>query len=142
MPVLRELQVEVEYSDTYEGCFVCGRENPNGLRLEFSRDTEKKEVYTRWRPKEYMQGFKEVVHGGFITMVLDEVMAKVCLFDKKPAVTLRIEVRFIKPIRVDEEIIVRGRCVETRGRRLKLEAWCEDGAGEKRVEAGALFLAV
>jgi len=142
MPVLRELLMEVEYSDTYEGCFVCGKKNPNGLRLEFSWDTEKKEVYTRWRPKQYMQGFKGVVHGGFITMVLDEVMAKVCLFDKKPAVTLRIEVKFIKPVRVDEEITVRGRCVEARGRRLKLEAWCEGEAGEKRAEAGALFLVV
>ena len=134
--------MEMEYSDSYEGCFVCGRENPNGLHLEFFRDTDKGEVYARWRPERYMQGFKEVVHGGFITMVLDEVMAKVCLFNGKPAVTLHIDVKFIRPVRVTEEITVKGRCVESRGRRMKLEAWCEDGRGERRAEAGALFLAV
>ena len=134
--------MELEYSDTYQGCFVCGRKNRNGMQLEFSWDAEKKQAGTIWRPKAYMQGFKEVVHGGFITMVLDEVMAKVCLFSNKPAVTLRIEVKFIKPVLVNEELSVTGRCIESRGRRMKLEAWCRDSEGEKRAEAGAIFLAI
>jgi acyl-coenzyme A thioesterase PaaI-like protein len=134
--------MEVEYGDAYQGCFVCGKGNSNGMCLEFLWDSEKREAYTRWRPERYMQGFKNVVHGGFVTMVLDEVMAKVCLFNRTPAVTARIEVRFKKPVYVNEELEVRGRWIEARGKRVTLEAWCNDKGKEVRARAQALFLAV
>jgi len=105
--------MEVDYTDTYQGCFVCGTENKEGMRLQFGFD-EKGEVTTEWRPKPYMQGFKNIVHGGFIAMVLDEVMAKVCLFRGTPAVTVRMEVRFKKPVFVGESLLFRGKCIEAR----------------------------
>jgi acyl-coenzyme A thioesterase PaaI-like protein len=142
VPVQRELQVEVEYSNTYEGCFVCGKENTRGMCLEFFWDGEKQEANTSWRPERYMQGYENVVHGGFITMVLDEVMAKVCLFTGAPAVTARMEVKFVRPVYVNEELEVHGRCIEIRGKRLKLEASCTGGGGEEKAKAQALFLAV
>jgi len=134
--------MKIDYSDNYQGCFVCGKENKKGLCLDFHYDKEKNEVYTVWRPDSYMQGFDGVVHGGFISMVLDEVMAKVCLFNGKPALTVRIEVRFKRPVLINEEVVVRGNYIETRGRRMELEARCTGKDGEVKAIANAVFLCV
>ncbi|UCB47058.1 MAG: PaaI family thioesterase [Spirochaetota bacterium] len=134
--------MQIDYSNNYQGCFVCGKENKQGLSLDFFHDKEKQEVKTVWKPSPYMQGFKGVVHGGFISMVLDEVMAKVCLFIGKPALTVRIEVRFKQPVLVNEEVMVRGRCIGIRGKRLELEAQCTGIDGEEKALAEAVFLCV
>jgi len=133
--------MEVDYTDTYQGCFVCGTENREGMRLQFSAD-ENGEVRTEWKPAQYMQGFENIVHGGFIAMVLDEVMAKVCLFRGTPAVTVRMEVRFKKPVFVGESLELRGRCVEARQKSLKLEAYCLGEDEERKAEANGLFFPV
>lgn len=134
--------MEIGYSDSYRGCFVCGKDNRRGMCLEFFWDSEKREAHATWRPERYMQGYENVVHGGFITMVLDEVMAKVCLFTGTPAVTARMEVKFMRPVYVSEELEIRGRYTEARGKRLKLEASCSGKGGEERAKAQALFLPV
>ena len=139
---IRVYAVKIDYSENYQGCFVCGKANKQGLCLDFYHDKEKQEVYPVWRPKSYMQGFDGVVHGGFISMVLDEVMAKVCLFNGKPALTVRIEVRFKRPVLVNEEVMVRGRYIETRGKRMELEARCTGKDGEEKALAKAVFLCV
>ena len=134
--------MKIDYSDNYQGCFVCGKNNKQGLCLDFHHDKEKKEVYTVWKPASYMQGFDGVVHGGFIVMVLDEVMAKVCLFNEKPALTIRIEVRFKHPVQVNEEVVVSGRCVMARGKRMELEARCIGKDKEEKAMAKAIFLCI
>jgi acyl-coenzyme A thioesterase PaaI-like protein len=130
--------MEIDYTDTYQGCFVCGTENAKGMRLRFDCD-EKGEVRTEWTPKPYMQGFENIVHGGFIAMVLDEVMAKVCLYRGTPAVTVRMEVRFKKPVFVGESLLLGGRCVEARKKSLRIEAYCLGEDNETKAEAHGLF---
>ncbi len=134
--------MKVNYSGNYEGCFVCGKRNHAGLKLDFFYDREEEEVYTVWKPEHYMQGFEDIVHGGFISMLLDEVMAKVCIFNNTPAVTVKIEVRFKKPVYVNEEVIIRGKSLEVRGKRIKLKARCMDRNGEERALATGLFLGI
>jgi acyl-coenzyme A thioesterase PaaI-like protein len=133
--------MKIDYTDTYQGCFVCGAENREGMHLHFDCD-ETGEVRTEWTPKPYMQGFENIVHGGFIAMVLDEIMAKVCLFRKTPAVTVRMEVRFKKPVFVGESLVFRGRCVEARKKSLSIEACCLGYDGEKKAEAKGIFFPV
>jgi acyl-coenzyme A thioesterase PaaI-like protein len=139
---VRVNKMKISYSDNYQGCFVCGKDNKQGLGLDFYHDKVKQEVYTIWKPAGYMQGFDGVVHGGFISMVLDEVMAKVCLFNGKPALTVRIEVRFKRPVRINEELKVRGRCVSAHGKRMELEARCIGKDREEKATARAIFLCI
>ena len=125
---------------SYQGCVVCGKENAQGLKLEFFHDEETDEVSTRCSFPPTAQGFEGIVHGGFISMVLDEVMAKACLQKKMPAVTGRIEVRFKKPVHVEEEVEFRGRVLEVRGKKIIAEARCLSRAGEGRALAEGLFI--
>ena len=58
-------------------CFVCGEKNPNGLNLTFSFREGK--VVTEFILHKTYQGYKDIVHGGIISTLLDESMVKAAL---------------------------------------------------------------
>lgn len=86
----------------YGICFGCGPRNPSGLRLRFEREGDA--VTTTFRTREEHQGFPGYVHGGIITALLDETMSRVSLLDDRWAMTARIDVRFRRPVMVDQEV--------------------------------------
>ena len=51
-------------------CFVCGIENPRGLKLKFCTDDEGRCI-ARFRPKPERQGYLGQLHGGIISTLLD-----------------------------------------------------------------------
>ena len=53
-------------------CFVCGADNPHGLRLRFR--FEAGEIRAEFVPREAHAGYKGIVHGGVVASALDEVM--------------------------------------------------------------------
>ncbi|MBE0617842.1 MAG: PaaI family thioesterase, partial [Proteobacteria bacterium] len=59
-----------------DDCFVCGTENPEGLRLRFSVDEAQRTIETLWVPREVHHGYTGVVHGGLVAAVLDEAVGK------------------------------------------------------------------
>ncbi len=130
------------YDNDYQECFVCGMENSRGLKLKFSYDRDKNEAYTKFSFQEYMQGYKKIIHGGFLFMLLDEVMAKACLFNDILALTAKIEIKFQKPVYANEEIEVRGKIREIRGKKIKLRSCCIDEDGDARASAEGLFIRV
>ena len=85
-------------------CFVCGEKNPNGRNLKFSLSEEK--AFTEFIPQKTYQGYKDIVHGGIISTLLDEAMVKVALLQGMPAVTAEITIRFKNPLMVGEKAFV------------------------------------
>jgi acyl-coenzyme A thioesterase PaaI-like protein len=85
-------------------CFVCGEKNPSGLHLAFSLQDGK--VQTEFIPQKIHQGYKDIIHGGLISTLLDEVMVKAALMHGMPAVTAEITVRFKNPLMLGERAIV------------------------------------
>jgi uncharacterized protein (TIGR00369 family) len=85
-------------------CFVCGEENPSGLHLKFS--ASKGKIQTEFVPRKIHQGYKNIVHGGIISTLLDEAMVKAALMQGMPAVTVEITVRFRTPLMAGEKVIV------------------------------------
>ena len=134
--------MKLNFSEEYQGCFVCGKENTQGLKLDFIYDEVSDEVYSLCNFKTYMQGYDRIVHGGFISMLLDEVMAKTCLYKNIEAVTARIDIRFKKPVYVDERVVFRGKTLEIRGKKIILSALCIDENGKERAHAQGLFIRV
>jgi len=61
----------------YSGCFVCGDENPNGLQVRFFTDGE--EAVAECTADPQFQGYKSIFHGGVVSAILDEIMAKAIL---------------------------------------------------------------
>lgn len=86
-------------------CFVCGPDNPVGLRLRFTRDGEA--VTAEFVPREEHVGWEGIVHGGILTAVLDDAMGNVFYLQGYQALTARMEVRFRRPVRPGERLQVR-----------------------------------
>jgi acyl-coenzyme A thioesterase PaaI-like protein len=107
------------YFDHY--CFVCGKDNPRGLKIKVSYEEGEMAAVTELTlPKEF-QGWTEVIHGGILSTLLDELMAHAVWRFAGPGLTLGIEVRFHKPLKPGEKIRVRGVLQTANSRRRQAE---------------------
>lgn len=91
-------------------CFVCGKKNPVGLKLDFSFDG--KIIKTEFIPKKEHQGYFNIVHGGIISTLLDEAMVKLAIELGMPAVTAQMDIRLKKPLGVGKKIIVQAEIID------------------------------
>jgi acyl-coenzyme A thioesterase PaaI-like protein len=91
-------------------CFGCGPHNERGLRLRFVREGES--VVTRFTPTAGLDGPPGVLHGGLQAMVADEVAgwALVGLLGRM-GFTTSMNVRYMRPMRLDREIEARATLV-------------------------------
>lgn len=108
-------------------CFACGRRNLSGLGLDFRHDAGR--VTAVFTPTKAHQGFKDIVHGGIITTVLDEAMMKAVLARGIEAVTAEITVRFKRPLHVGDLSTIEA-TITTMGHRLIRAAAQMKGPGE------------
>lgn len=99
-------------------CFGCGGANDDGMKLTFEQDNERRRITGRFVLGERYQGGGGMAHGGIIAVLLDEVMGKVCRFREVRAVTAELNVEYLKPVDVRNEIVVEGWETEQKGRNL------------------------
>ena len=59
-------------------CFACGKNNPEGLHMEFY--TDEKSVFSKLVIPETKRGWDQVVHGGILSTILDEIMAWTAIY--------------------------------------------------------------
>jgi uncharacterized protein (TIGR00369 family) len=111
-------------------CFLCGLENPIGLKLAFYADEENR-VTTRYVPDTQHQGYPGVLHGGIICALLDETIGRTLVRDDIWAMTVELSVHFCKPVPLGEPITVIGEIVRLRSRTM-------EGRGEVRLADGSV----
>jgi acyl-coenzyme A thioesterase PaaI-like protein len=119
-------------------CVVCGTQNPNGLRIEFVKDTDA--VQASWLPAEGWESFQGTIHGGIITTVLDEAMSKAVISQDWHALTVELTVRFRQRVSPGDRLRVRGWIKDRRKRRIRTEATLTADSGEELAHAWATFL--
>lgn len=95
-------------------CFVCGSDNHRGLKLTFTYDEKNDEVISKAVFPRHFQGWREVLHGGIISTVLDEIMIKAAHQKGFKCVTAEITVKFKKPALTDTPYLIKGKVNETR----------------------------
>jgi uncharacterized protein (TIGR00369 family) len=116
-------------------CFVCGESNATGLKLRF--ETDGHVVRTHFKPTPSHIGFKEVIHGGILSTVLDEIMVWACAVQtKRFAYCAELTVRFAHPVRPGEELAVTAEMTANRRNRL-FEAKSEMRNPEGKIVATA-----
>lgn len=93
-------------------CFVCGPDNPVGIKAEFSTDKIAHTSYTTLTLADHFQGWQNVVHGGILATLLDEACAYACLTAADQCVTAEIKVRYRKPVPVGEKIEIFGQLID------------------------------
>ncbi len=105
-----------------EMCFVCGRNNPVGLNMQF-HDDGACEVFSEFTVPEHYQGYPGIVHGGVVAAMLDEVVGRVSMIGDPHhfMMSVKLAVLYRHPVPVNTPLKVVGRIVRLRGRLGKAE---------------------
>jgi len=121
-------------------CFCCGIDNDRGFHLVFTYPVEGEAESSLLVP-EWCAGWKGVTHGGFLTMLMDELMAHACIAFAASAVTGDMSVKFIKPVPTGSRVRIVGRAERPRGRVISTTATIYSEEGVVMAEASARFIA-
>lgn len=97
-------------------CFICGKENPIGLKAEFVIDPVRRRAETRVRIDAVFQGWQGITHGGIISALLDEICAQACIGSGLMVVTSEIKIRYRAPVPTGSLVTVIGEVVGERRR--------------------------
>ncbi|MCU0849107.1 MAG: PaaI family thioesterase [Spirochaetes bacterium] len=97
-------------------CFGCGPENNSGLKMKFF--AEEDAVVSWLHVKKDFCGWSNLMHGGIISSILDEIMSWSAIYLlKKFILTKSIQVDFLKPLYVTDDLKAEGRVGERKSER-------------------------
>ena len=108
-------------------CFVCGKSNVDGLQLEWK--TEGNTTEAEFFPQRAHQGWRGLVHGGILATVMDEAMTRRAWEKFGGAVTGELTIRYLRPARVGERLVIRGEVLESKSRIIPAKAEIRSGDG-------------
>jgi uncharacterized protein (TIGR00369 family) len=115
-------------------CFVCGRDNPLGLKLRFFEDPEAGRVRADFSVPDNYQGYPGIVHGGIVSTILDEVSGRAVIMasgGERLFATLQLTVRFHRPTPTESPLSAHGWVEKESGVGAKV-------AGEIRLDDGTV----
>ncbi len=143
--------IQDTYPEDFAHCYGCGYKNPEGYRFKTTYDEATGETVTRYRPAPYHTAVPGFVYGGLIASLIDchssgsAAIFKLLAEGKKPGeapaprfVTARLEVDYLKPTPLGPELLVRGRAVEVKDRKVVVESRLF--AGEEETVRGRAVL--
>ena len=123
-------------------CFVCGMNNPDGMRLKFLLDEQRQTFVCKFRLSERYTGPPGHCHGGIIASILDDAMGKVNKLHHVVALTKEMTVEYLKPVPLHKPLRVEGREVSVRGRQHINQAEILDQKGQVLARGRGTFIAI
>ncbi|HEY6303688.1 MAG TPA: PaaI family thioesterase [Terriglobales bacterium] len=123
-------------------CFVCGKDNPDSMRLRFTYDKERDCFVCRFRLGKRYTGPPGHCHGGIIATILDEAMGKVNKLRHVVAVTSEMTVKYLKPVPLQQPLRVESREVKVEDRKHINMAEILNEKGEVLARSQGLFIAI
>ncbi len=110
-------------------CFGCGPANPSGLKMQFYTDAK---TITSWiSVPDRFTGWSNLVHGGILSTVLDEIMGRAAIhLLKKLPMTKSMTVDYLKPVLAGVEVKVVGKVIKSDEREALVEGTIYNMDGE------------
>ena len=98
-------------------CFVCGLKNVAGVKVRFFETFAADgtaEILARFSGQPIHQGYPGRMHGGVLTGVLDETIARAINYGsgvdvERWGITVELTTRYLQPVPLEVEISARGR---------------------------------
>ncbi len=88
-------------------CFACGPENPHGLHMTF--ETNGEALRSTVTIPSYLRGWHNLVHGGILSTICDEVMSWAAIYlTQRFILTRGLNVRYLKPVTIGETVTATG----------------------------------
>src|ERR1039457_7088538 len=123
-------------------CFVCGQDNPEGMRLQFILDEARQTFVCNFRLSKRYTGPPGHCHGGIIASILDDAMGKVNKLHHVIALTKEMTVEYLKPVPLHKPLHVEGREVSVHGRQHINTAEILNEENEVLARSRGLFIAI
>lgn len=114
---MREIEITSRQSNS-SSCFVCGLDNPYGLRARFYQ-TDDKEVVATFTTLEGHQSYPGRLHGGVTSAILDEAIGRAIFCHEGEGVwgvTIALTVSYKKPVPLEVPLKVIGRITSNTSR--------------------------
>lgn len=121
-------------------CAGCGQESTSGLYLSFVYDRSAYTAESWLIADQRLEGSLGIMHGGFVSLLLDEAMGKVLSGLGIKAPTGNLNVRFRRPTPLGKLLHIRGQFLENQGRKYFLKGEIRDEQGSLLAEAEGLFI--
>lgn len=103
--------------------FTTSKDKTYGLVFNFQADSEQKKCSSTITIPVFYDGWKNVAHGGITATLLDEAMANACGAAGYPNVaTVELNVKYIRPVPTEKELLVIAEISEVKGKLLKTKA--------------------
>lgn len=122
-------------------CFGCGQDHPTGLRL-IARAGAGASVTATFTVTEHHQGAPGLAHGGILSLAFDETLSSLMWLLRRPAVTGRLEVDFLRPVPVGSTLFITAEVTGVANRKVYSRAEGRIDDGLPVVRAQALFVIV
>jgi len=105
-------------------CFVCGPNNPIGLKVKFrlESDGESQVCRAEFTPAEEHGGSDSMTHGGIRFSLLADVMANYHCLQGRVVVTARMQIRYGASLAIGTAVALQARQVEAKGRLKVMQA--------------------
>jgi uncharacterized protein (TIGR00369 family) len=107
-------KVSINMKKERDKCFVCGQNNPIGLKMSFRNDGGV--ARAEFTPDKLYQGWSGVLHGGITMALLDEAVSYAALFAGVNAITAKMDVRLRRLIPIGEPLSITGTVVQKKGK--------------------------
>jgi len=129
---------KMELNDKDAACYVCGAQNPLGLKVPFVPYGENGSR-ARYTARKEHAGWKNILHGGVTFALMDEALGWSLYFQGLRGVTAKTEVRFRAPILVGTPLVITAFTRERARRivRARAEVRREDENSELLAEVNA-----
>jgi acyl-coenzyme A thioesterase PaaI-like protein len=123
-------------------CFICGVENPIGLKLKIYQ-VSPGVIETAYTAPEHFQGYPGVLHGGIVASILDEISGRALMGDPSSPrfmFTGKLQVRYRKNVPIGKPLRIIGKAVKSKGKSAEGWAGIYDQDGNLLAEASTLLI--
>jgi acyl-coenzyme A thioesterase PaaI-like protein len=125
-------------------CFICGLENPVGLQLKIY-EIEPGVIEATYTAPAHHQGYPNVLHGGIVAAILDEMSGRAHMGDPSQPrflFTAKLEVKYRKNVPIGKPLRIVGKAGKTKGRMAEGWAGVYDETGTLLAECNSLLIDV
>jgi acyl-coenzyme A thioesterase PaaI-like protein len=142
---MEELMLNGTLQPNSKMCFICGLENPVGLKLRIY-EVEPGVVETMFTAPQHFQGYPGVLHGGIIATIIDEVSGRSWMRPEdnpRFMFTAKLEVKYRKNVPIGKPLRIVGKAGASKGR--GAEAWAgiyDAASGELLAEGNTVLVNV
>jgi acyl-coenzyme A thioesterase PaaI-like protein len=123
-------------------CFICGLENPVGLKLNIY-EIEPGIIETHYTAPEYFQSYPGILHGGIVATILDEISGRSLMGDPSQPrfmFTGKLEVKYRKNVPIGKPLRIVGKAGKSKGRMAEAWAGIYDEEGSLLAEGNTLLI--